>query len=65
MNELREEVARADALKKKKQLEEGPKAAFGYGGKFGVQKDRSEFIISADSHSNDSKIIEAYSQNGQ
>lgn len=40
MNKLREEVAMADAMKKKKELEEGPKAAFGYGGKFGVQSDR-------------------------
>lgn len=40
MNKLREEVAMADALKKKKEQEEGPKAAFGYGGKFGVQSDR-------------------------
>lgn len=40
MNQLREEVALADALKKKKELEEGPKAAFGYGGKFGVEADR-------------------------
>lgn len=40
MNQLREEVAQADALKKKKELDEGPKAAYGYGGKFGVQSDR-------------------------
>lgn len=40
MNELRNEVAKSDALKKQKELENGPKAAFGYGGKFGVQSDR-------------------------
>lgn len=40
MNKLREEVAEADASQKQKQMEEGPKAAFGYGGKFGVQTDR-------------------------
>jgi cortactin len=40
MKKLREETAEADAILKQKQLEEGPKAAFGYGGKFGVQADR-------------------------
>lgn len=40
MNKLREETAVADAQIKQKQLEEGPKAAYGYGGKFGVQADR-------------------------
>jgi len=40
MNKLREEVAKSDAEVKKKQAEDGPKAAYGYGGKFGVQKDR-------------------------
>jgi hypothetical protein len=40
MNKLREETAEADAILKQKQFEEGPKAAFGYGGKFGVQRDR-------------------------
>ncbi|XP_063233775.1 src substrate cortactin isoform X2 [Bacillus rossius redtenbacheri] len=42
MNALREETTKADAQLKKKQLEEGPKAAFGYGGKFGVQADRMD-----------------------
>lgn len=40
MIKLRDEVAQADALKKKKDNEHGPKAAYGYGGKFGVQSDR-------------------------
>ena len=40
MNKLREEVTEADALKKKKELEDGPRASYGYGGKFGVQSDR-------------------------
>jgi cortactin len=44
MNKLREETAEADAILKQKQLEEGPKAAFGYGGKFGVQTDRFVFF---------------------
>lgn len=39
MNQLREEVAAADELKKKKEVNE---AAYGYGGKFGVQEDRQD-----------------------
>lgn len=42
MIKLRDEVAQADALKKKKDTENGPKAAYGYGGKFGVQSDRMD-----------------------
>uniref|UniRef100_A0A023F7R2 Putative src substrate cortactin n=1 Tax=Triatoma infestans TaxID=30076 RepID=A0A023F7R2_TRIIF len=42
MKKLREEVAASDAIQKKKQLDEGPKAAFGYGGKFGIQTDRMD-----------------------
>lgn len=40
MTKLREEVELADAARKKKEHEDGPKAAYGYGGKFGVQADR-------------------------
>lgn len=40
MKKLREEAIASDAVIKKKQLEDGPNAAFGYGGKFGVQSDR-------------------------
>lgn len=29
---------------KKKELDEGPKASFGYGGKFGVEKDRMDRV---------------------
>lgn len=42
MIKLRDEVAQADAQKKKKDNENGPKAAYGYGGKFGVQSDRMD-----------------------
>jgi cortactin len=45
MNKLRAETAEADAILKQKQLEEGPKAAFGYGGKFGVQTDRFVLVL--------------------
>lgn len=40
MSQLREEVTKAHEVLKKKEMEEGPQAAFGYGGKFGVQFDR-------------------------
>ncbi|XP_052902610.1 hematopoietic lineage cell-specific protein isoform X2 [Anopheles moucheti] len=39
MQQLREETERADADKKRK---DGPKASHGYGGKFGVEKDRMD-----------------------
>lgn len=42
MEKLRRETEEADAQKKKKELIEGPNPAFGYGGKFGVQKDRMD-----------------------
>ncbi|XP_064213899.1 src substrate cortactin [Tribolium castaneum] len=43
MSQLRKETEEADALKKKKQLEEGASnPAFGYGGKFGIEKDRMD-----------------------
>uniref|UniRef100_A0A182QK20 SH3 domain-containing protein n=1 Tax=Anopheles farauti TaxID=69004 RepID=A0A182QK20_9DIPT len=39
MQQLREETEKADAEKKRK---DGPKASHGYGGKFGVEKDRMD-----------------------
>lgn len=40
MNALREQTAKEDAEMKKKVMESGPQASHGYGGKFGVEKDR-------------------------
>ena len=40
MKQFREDTINADAEIKKKMLDEGPKASYGYGGKFGVQDDR-------------------------
>uniref|UniRef100_A0A0N4ZBX4 SH3 domain-containing protein n=1 Tax=Parastrongyloides trichosuri TaxID=131310 RepID=A0A0N4ZBX4_PARTI len=40
VNQLRNEVVQADEIIKQKQLAAMPKASDGYGGKFGVQKDR-------------------------
>lgn len=42
IHELRSEVEKDDAEFKKKVLESGPKASYGYGGKFGVQQDRMD-----------------------
>lgn len=42
MEKLRRETAEADSLKKKKELSEGPNPSFGYGGKFGIEKDRMD-----------------------
>lgn len=45
MKEYREQAIIADAEIKRKESEQGPKASYGYGGKFGVQKDRSEIVF--------------------
>lgn len=42
MLKLRRETEEADNEKKKKALIEGPNPSFGYGGKFGVEKDRMD-----------------------
>ncbi|KAL3280025.1 hypothetical protein HHI36_017532 [Cryptolaemus montrouzieri] len=43
MEQLRRETEEVDAMKKKKALEEDPSnPSFGYGGKFGVEKDRMD-----------------------
>ncbi|XP_045460451.1 src substrate cortactin-like [Harmonia axyridis] len=43
MQQLRKETEEIDALKKKKALEEDPSnPSFGYGGKFGIEKDRMD-----------------------
>uniref|UniRef100_A0A671L7R2 Src substrate cortactin-like n=1 Tax=Sinocyclocheilus anshuiensis TaxID=1608454 RepID=A0A671L7R2_9TELE len=40
--ELRQNVSREHEVVKKKELDQGPKASYGYGGKFGVEKDRMD-----------------------
>ncbi|CAB3367713.1 Hypothetical predicted protein [Cloeon dipterum] len=42
MKQLIEETKQSDAQGKEKLLADGPKAAYGYGGKFGVQQDRMD-----------------------
>ncbi|XP_066561652.1 src substrate protein p85-like isoform X2 [Amia ocellicauda] len=42
--ELRSRVSQEHEVVKQKELEEGPRAAYGYGGKFGVEKDRMDKV---------------------
>lgn len=44
LSQLRQEVSHDDKNVKQKQMEDGPKASYGYGGKFGVQKDRMDKV---------------------
>lgn len=41
---LRENVSQEHEVLKKKELENCPKASYGYGGKFGVEKDRMDKV---------------------
>ena len=45
MKQLRQQVSLEDKAEKQKQFEEGPKASYGYGGQFGVQKDRMDKVL--------------------
>jgi len=60
MNQLREDVTKDDEQVKKKLLEEMPKPSYGYGGKFGVQKDRMD--KSAVGHDYSEKLVKHASQ---
>lgn len=44
MDQLRQNVQQDYQQVKTKELESGPKASYGYGGKFGVQKDRMDKV---------------------
>lgn len=46
MKQLRTDVQKDYSEHKKKELESGPKASYGYGGKFGVQQDRMDKVNS-------------------
>ncbi|KAK5650833.1 hypothetical protein RI129_001862 [Pyrocoelia pectoralis] len=60
MDQLRKETEEADALKKKKDLIDGPNPSFGYGGKFGIQQDRMD--VSAVGHDYVGKVEKHASQ---
>ncbi|XP_036373724.1 hematopoietic lineage cell-specific protein isoform X2 [Megalops cyprinoides] len=42
--ELRQNVSKEHEVVKKKEMEQAPKASYGYGGKFGVEKDRMDKV---------------------
>ncbi|XP_066525458.1 src substrate protein p85-like [Hoplias malabaricus] len=42
--ELRQKVSQEHETVKKKELDQGPKCSYGYGGKFGVEKDRMDKV---------------------
>ena len=44
MDQLREDVRADDTSMKLKEKEAGPKASYGYGGQFGVEKDRMDKV---------------------
>lgn len=44
LKKLREQVSIDDKENKRKEFDQGPKASAGYGGKFGVQKDRMDKV---------------------
>lgn len=47
LSNLREQVKTEDKDVKKKSYEAGPKASFGYGGQFGVEKDKMDKVFSS------------------
>ncbi|CAG0879959.1 unnamed protein product [Darwinula stevensoni] len=50
MKQFREEIQKDDAELKRKQMEAGPQASFGYGGKFGVETDRMDKCAKGHDH---------------
>ena len=44
MDKLRDQVKTEDTTTKKKQYESGPKASYGYGGQFGVEKENMDKV---------------------
>ncbi|XP_042566055.1 src substrate protein p85-like isoform X2 [Clupea harengus] len=48
--ELRQKVSQEHAGVKRRELEQGPKASYGYGGKFGVENDRMDKVAMGNSY---------------
>lgn len=63
MKKLIEETEKSDADQKRKLFEDGPNASHGYGGKFGVEKDRMD--KSAVGHDYLEKVEKHTSQKGK
>ncbi|KAK1166729.1 hematopoietic lineage cell-specific protein-like [Acipenser oxyrinchus oxyrinchus] len=67
VHQLREHVSKEHEEKKKKELAEGPKASYGYGGKFGVEKDRMDkvamghgYVAEVDKHSSQTDAAQGF-----
>lgn len=48
IHQLRNEVSEEHEIIKKKELETGPKASYGYGGKFGTEQDRMDKVTAVE-----------------
>ena len=57
LKDLRERVQADDAQKKKTEYDAGPKASYGYGGEFGVQKDRMDQVCSIEKYLQSSNAL--------
>ncbi|XP_038667613.1 hematopoietic lineage cell-specific protein [Scyliorhinus canicula] len=67
VHELRQNVSKDHETIKKKELEQGAKASYGYGGKFGVQKDRmdksalgNEYVADVAKHSSQTDAAKGF-----
>ncbi|XP_059842953.1 src substrate cortactin-like isoform X1 [Hypanus sabinus] len=67
VHELRENVSKDHETLKKKEMEEGSKASYGYGGKFGVQRDRmdksalgNEYVAEVAKHSSQTDAAKGF-----
>lgn len=48
IHQLRSKVSEEHEVIKKKELESGPKASYGYGGKFGTEQDRMDKVTAVE-----------------
>uniref|UniRef100_A0A8B9RL44 Src substrate cortactin-like n=1 Tax=Astyanax mexicanus TaxID=7994 RepID=A0A8B9RL44_ASTMX len=65
--DLRQKVSHEHEVVKKKELDSGPKASYGYGGKFGVEKDRMDkgavghsYVAQVDQHSSQTDAAKGF-----
>ncbi|XP_032915016.1 hematopoietic lineage cell-specific protein-like isoform X2 [Catharus ustulatus] len=67
IHQLRNEVSEEHEIIKKKELETGPKASYGYGGKFGTEQDRMdkcavghEYVAHVEKHSSQTDAAQGF-----
>uniref|UniRef100_A0A674J9P1 Hematopoietic cell-specific Lyn substrate 1 n=2 Tax=Terrapene triunguis TaxID=2587831 RepID=A0A674J9P1_9SAUR len=67
IHQLRSKVSAEHEVIKKKELETGPKASYGYGGKFGTERDRMdksalghEYIADVEKHSSQTDAAKGF-----